>query len=169
MTLLSWVHLTIFKSIYWCLLLFRWNSRVRHWEFLPLKAWVPIGTAKKEQTKTKTGHPKLCWHLVDRSCWPILSRFKIWTVSNLVAMTSNLRAMAFNLIASLLLVAMPFAPSSFLLPAVRPGAPSSVLAPSSDHFWSKRQILWSSHPSLRSGRKDWMVGRHPFDSRHERT
>ena len=52
------------------------------------------------------------------------------------------------LVASLLLVAMPFAPSSFLAPSsdalvpssavaslllvVRPGAPSSVLAPSSD-------------------------------------
>ena len=34
------------------------------------------------------------------------------------------------LVASLLLVAMPGAPSSFLL-LVRPGAPSSVLAPSS--------------------------------------
>ena len=33
---------------------------------------------------------------------------------------------ASHLIASLLLVAMPFAPSSFLLPVVRPGAPSSV-------------------------------------------
>ena len=39
---------------------------------------------------------------------------------------------AFNLIASLLLVAMPFVTSSFLLLVVRPGAPSSVLAPSSD-------------------------------------
>ena len=34
------------------------------------------------------------------------------------------------LVASLLLVAMPFVPSSFLLLVVRPGAPSSVLAPS---------------------------------------
>ena len=33
------------------------------------------------------------------------------------------------LVASLLLVPMPFAPSSFLLLVVRPGAPSSVLAP----------------------------------------
>ena len=32
----------------------------------------------------------------------------------------------------LLLVAMPFVPSSFLLLVVRPGATSSVLAPSSD-------------------------------------
>ena len=32
-------------------------------------------------------------------------------------------------VASLLLVAMPGAPSSFLLLVVRPGAPSSVLAP----------------------------------------
>ena len=31
----------------------------------------------------------------------------------------------------MLLVAMPFVPSSFLLLVVRPGAPSSVLAPSS--------------------------------------
>ena len=36
------------------------------------------------------------------------------------------------LAASLLLVAMPFVPSSFLLLVVRPGATSSVLAPSSD-------------------------------------
>ena len=36
------------------------------------------------------------------------------------------------LLASLLLVAMPFVPSSFLLLVVRPGAPSSVLAPNSD-------------------------------------
>ena len=35
------------------------------------------------------------------------------------------------LVASLLLVAMPRAPSSFLLLVVRPGAPSSVLAPRS--------------------------------------
>ena len=35
------------------------------------------------------------------------------------------------LVASLLLVAMHFVPSSFLLQVVRPGAPSSVLAPSS--------------------------------------
>ena len=34
--------------------------------------------------------------------------------------------------ASLLLVVMPGAPSSFLLLVVRPGALSSVLAPSSD-------------------------------------
>ena len=34
-------------------------------------------------------------------------------------------------VASLLLVAMPGAPSSFLFLVVRPGAPSSVLAPSS--------------------------------------
>ena len=32
----------------------------------------------------------------------------------------------------MLLVAMPFAPSSFLFLVVRPGAPSSVHAPSSD-------------------------------------
>ena len=35
-----------------------------------------------------------------------------------------------------LLVAMPFAPSSFLLLVVGPGAPSSVLAPSSDALCS---------------------------------
>ena len=40
------------------------------------------------------------------------------------------------LVASLLLVAMPFAPSSFLFLVVRPGAPSSVLAPSSDALCS---------------------------------
>ena len=34
-----------------------------------------------------------------------------------------------SLVASLLLVAMPGAPSSFLFLVVRPGAPSSVLAP----------------------------------------
>ena len=38
--------------------------------------------------------------------------------------------LASNLLASLLLVAMPGAPSSFLFLGVRPGAPSSVLAPS---------------------------------------
>ena len=43
---------------------------------------------------------------------------------------------ASNLRASLLLVAMPFAPSSYLLLVVRPGAPSSVLAPSSDALCS---------------------------------
>ena len=36
------------------------------------------------------------------------------------------------LVPSLLLVAMPGAPSSFLFLVVRPGAPSGVLAPSSD-------------------------------------
>ena len=40
------------------------------------------------------------------------------------------------LVASLPLVAMPFAPSSFLLLVVWPGAPSSVLAPSSDALCS---------------------------------
>ena len=40
--------------------------------------------------------------------------------------------MASNLAASLHLVAMPGAPSSFLLLGVRPGAPSSVFAPNSD-------------------------------------
>ena len=38
----------------------------------------------------------------------------------------------FSLLASLLLVVMPFVPSSFLLLVVWPGATSSVLAPSSD-------------------------------------
>ena len=37
---------------------------------------------------------------------------------------------------SLLLVAMPFGPRSFLLLVVWPGAPSSVLAPSSDALCS---------------------------------
>ena len=37
---------------------------------------------------------------------------------------------------SLLLVAMPFVPSSFLLLVVRPGATSGVLAPSSDALCS---------------------------------
>ena len=46
--------------------------------------------------------------------------------------------MASNLTASLLLVAMPFVPSSFLLLVVRPGAPSSVLAPSSNALSSVR-------------------------------
>ena len=36
------------------------------------------------------------------------------------------------LVASLLLVAMPFATSSFLLLLVMPGAPSSILAPSTN-------------------------------------
>ena len=36
------------------------------------------------------------------------------------------------LVASILLIAMPLVPSSFLLLVVRPGAPGSVLAPSSD-------------------------------------
>ena len=36
-----------------------------------------------------------------------------------------------DIVASLLLVAMPFAPSSFLFLVAMPGAPSSVLAPSS--------------------------------------
>ena len=46
--------------------------------------------------------------------------------------SSGFLAMASNLLASLLLVAMPGAPSSFLFLVVRPRAPSSVLAPSSD-------------------------------------
>ena len=40
------------------------------------------------------------------------------------------------LVASLLLVAMPFAPGSFLFLVVRPGAPTSVLAPSTDALCS---------------------------------
>ena len=40
--------------------------------------------------------------------------------------------MASNLVASFLLVAIPFVPSSFLLLVVRPGAPTSVLDPRSD-------------------------------------
>ena len=47
-------------------------------------------------------------------------------------MASVLLAMASNLLAFLLLVAMPGAPSSFLLLVVSPGAPSSVLAPRRD-------------------------------------
>ena len=39
-------------------------------------------------------------------------------------------------VASMLLVAMPFALSSFLFLVVRPGAPSSVHAPSSDALCS---------------------------------
>ena len=49
----------------------------------------------------------------------------------------RLRAMASNLIALLLLVAMPFVPSSFLLLVVWPGAPSSVLATRSDGLQPK--------------------------------
>ena len=48
------------------------------------------------------------------------------------------------LVASLLLVAMPGAPSSFLFLVVRPGAPSSVLAHMHRHacsFFVKRQHL----------------------------
>ena len=41
---------------------------------------------------------------------------------------------------SLLLAAMPGAPSSFLLLVVRPGAPSSVLAPSSDGLHPRRDM-----------------------------
>ena len=44
---------------------------------------------------------------------------------------TTIKAMASNLIASLLLVAMPGAPSSFLLLVVRPGAPTSVLVSNS--------------------------------------
>ena len=40
------------------------------------------------------------------------------------------------LVASLLLVAMPFAPSSSLFLVVRPGATSSVIAPSGDALCS---------------------------------
>ena len=47
-------------------------------------------------------------------------------------MASNLIAMASNLVASLLLVEMPFVTGSFLLLVVWPGATSSVLATSSD-------------------------------------
>ena len=53
-------------------------------------------------------------------------------------LTMNFEQFSSNLIASLLLVAMPFAPSSFLLLVVRPGAPSSILAPTnSDGFQPK--------------------------------
>ena len=45
--------------------------------------------------------------------------------------SANPQSRRTDLVASLLLVAMPGAPSSFLLLVVRPGAPSSVLAPSS--------------------------------------
>ena len=49
--------------------------------------------------------------------------------------------MASNLVASLLLVAMPFVPSSFLLLVVRPGAPSSVLAPRNNGLQPKSDGL----------------------------
>ena len=49
--------------------------------------------------------------------------------------------MASNLLASLLLVAMPFVPSSFLLLVVRPGAPSSVLAPNSNGLQPDKDYL----------------------------
>ena len=42
------------------------------------------------------------------------------------------RVMASNLLLSLLLVAMPYVPSSLLFLVVRPGATSSVLVPTSD-------------------------------------
>ena len=55
----------------------------------------------------------------------------------------------FDFVASLLLVAMPFAPSSFLFPVVRPGAPSSVLAPSSNKcIASSNKCLTSSNKKL---------------------
>ena len=47
------------------------------------------------------------------------------------------------LVASLLLVAMPGAPSSFLLLVVRPGAPSSVLDTNSDGLQPKSDPLLS--------------------------
>ena len=53
------------------------------------------------------------------------------------------------LIASLLLVAMPFAPSSFLLLVVRPGAPSSVLAPSQELSIFSFQALASTNREKR--------------------
>ena len=51
----------------------------------------------------------------------------------------------------MLLVAMPFVPSSFLLLVVRPGAPSSVLAPN----WCldfKHDVLMCSFLSARKAR-----------------
>ena len=56
-------------------------------------------------------------------------------------MAPNLIAMASNLVAFLLLVAMPFVPSSFLLLVVWPGAPSSVLAPNSDGLQPKNSLF----------------------------
>ena len=63
-----------------------------------------------------------------------------------------------------LLVAMPFATSSFLLLVVRPGAPSSVLAPSSDalcSYWTTISALSRSSP--RKGRV-WFWSASTFSS-----
>ena len=50
-----------------------------------------------------------------------------WAMSNLLCQGEGSTMYQEPLVASLLLVAMPGAPSSFLLLVVRPGAPSSVL------------------------------------------
>ena len=55
-----------------------------------------------------------------------------------------------SIVASLLLVAMPFVPSSFLLLVARPGAPSSVLAPSSDALFPSSFLLLVVRPGALS-------------------
>ena len=79
----------------------------------------------------------------------------------MLSLASNLLAMASNLIASLLLVAMPFVPSSFLLLVVRPGAPSRVLAPSSDALVTrsaKHALQGQSSTMTRKDKVDQSIG-----------
>ena len=71
------------------------------------------------------GHQRSTSAAALHSSTPSCEQIEDQMASTLVAMASNLRAF-------LLLVAMPLVTSSFLLLVVRPGAPSSVLAPSSD-------------------------------------
>ena len=78
-----------------------------------------------------------------------------WGRSEIILQRDELAApiaMASNLIASLLLVAMPFAPSSFLFLVVRPGATTSVLAPNGDglHAYDSFKRPSSHSKSMRS-------------------
>ena len=66
---------------------------------------------------------ELGWHLGHKTT--VLALDKLFCCCPIAMQLGHLIAMASNLVAFLLLVAMPGAPSSFLL-VVRPGAPSSV-------------------------------------------
>ena len=59
----------------------------------------------------------------------------------------TINSLAFQLVASLLLVVRPGAPSSFLLLVAMPGAPSSVLAPSSGLLTDTHTQVCGGHAS----------------------
>ena len=90
---------------------------------------------RPKHAQQRPNHPKL---LLDSVVYFVATckRCPLLVPSKVLATSGDARSPVRSVLCSLLLVAMPFVPSSFLLLVVRPGAPSSVLAPSSDALCS---------------------------------